>query len=266
MPDPTSTVASRLLDFTGDLVVVTGIASGLGSAIAHAFTALGARVVGIDRDPGKEFDTVRADLADATAVAHAFTMIDARHGAPRVLVNNAGVREVSTVVDLEPGEWDRVVGVNLNGVYYCAREAALRMRKNGGGAIVNMSSVAGLIGVTHRPAYTATKHAVLGLTKNLAVDLAHYGIRVNAVAPGTVRTPLTEHYYADDEFLAEFETVVPLGATGTPDDVANACLFLASPLAAYITGVVLPVDGGWSTSKSYSYKATSAYTQGARTT
>lgn len=265
MSDPASTATARQLDFTGELVVVTGIAGGLGSVIARAFAALGARVIGIDRDTAEEFETVRADLADAEDVAHAFTVVDTRHGAPRILVNNAGVREVSTVVDLEPFEWDRVVSVNLNGVYYCAREAALRMKDNGGGVIVNMSSVAGLIGVTHRPAYTATKHAVIGLTKNLAVDLAPFGIRVNAVAPGTVRTPLTEHYYADDEFLAEFEAVVPLGATGTPDDVANACLFLASPLASYITGVVLPVDGGWSTSKSYSYRATSAYTQGTST-
>jgi NAD(P)-dependent dehydrogenase (short-subunit alcohol dehydrogenase family) len=156
--------------------------------------------------------------------------------------------------------------VNLNGVFYCSREAARRMTDKGG-SILNIASVAGLLGIPHRPAYTATKHAVIGLTRNLAIDLAPHRIRVNAVSPGTVRTPLTEPYYADPQFITSLEQVTPLGSAGTVEDVANALVFLASPYASYLTGIVLPVDGGWSSTKSYAYGGGSSYfLSGAATT
>jgi NAD(P)-dependent dehydrogenase (short-subunit alcohol dehydrogenase family) len=258
--------AAKLLDLSGKVVVITGINGGLGTVIADAFAACGAQVAGIDRDApaSAKYETVAANVASAADVAAAFAKLERSVGSPDVLINNAGVREVKTILDLEPAEWDAVVGVNLNGVYYCSREAALRMKKSGrGGSIINTASVAGMLGITHRPAYVSTKHAIIGLTKNLSIDLAPYGIRVNAVSPGTVRTPLTEAYYADPQFLADFEATVPLGAKGTPQDVANAFLFLASPMAAYVTGVVLPIDGGWTSSKSYSYGGSNAYTNAA---
>lgn len=248
-------------DFTGRVVVITGGAGGLAAAVASAFTDAGATVVGIDR-PGTdaEIPLFTADLTDAVAVERAFEEIEKSAGSPDIVVNNAGIREIKAITDLSPTEWDRVIDINLNGAYYVAREAALRMRRGSGGSIVNVSSVAGLLGMPSRPAYSASKHAIVGLTRNLAADLAPYGIRVNAVAPGTVRTALTEVYYADEGFLTDVAKTVPLGADGTVDDVANAILFLASPLAAFITGVVLPVDGGFTMTKSYSYAEGTAYT------
>jgi NAD(P)-dependent dehydrogenase (short-subunit alcohol dehydrogenase family) len=122
---------------------------------------------------------------------------------------------------------------------------------DGGGAIVNLSSVGGLIGLSHRPAYTATKHAIVGLTKSLARDLAPAGIRVNALCPGVIRTPLTEQYFADDGFEQELAISVPLARYGEASDVAQAALYLASDMASYVTGVALPVDGGWLAEKSF---------------
>lgn len=268
MSETTAKPARYTLDFSGKIVLITGISGGFGLAIGKAFADCGATVVGIDRDlsPTCPFPGFRADVSKAGEVAEAFAGIDAQYGAPDILINNAGIREVKTIIDLEPEEWDRVVGVNLNGVFYCAREAARRMRDHGGGCIINTASVAGQMGITHRPAYTATKHAVIGLTKNLALDLAKFKIRVNAIAPGTIRTPLTEPYYADPTFVADLEAVVPLGAQGTTDDVADAFLYLASPLASFVTGTTLVVDGGWSTSKSFSYGNSTAYTSSSAAT
>ncbi len=125
------------------------------------------------------------------------------------------------------------------------------MRESGGGAIVNLASVGGLIGLSHRPAYTAAKHGIVGLTKSLARDLAPAGIRVNALCPGVIRTPMTEQYFSDESFEQELAVSVPLGRYGEVGDVAQAALYLASDGAAYVTGVALPVDGGWLAEKSF---------------
>jgi NAD(P)-dependent dehydrogenase (short-subunit alcohol dehydrogenase family) len=246
------------LDFTGKLVVITGINGGFGSAIAEAFTQCGATVVGIDLTAGNNdpYPTYRANVAKSVEVASAFAAIEEAHGLLDILINNAGIREVKTVYDIEPDEWDKVVSVNLNGVFYCAREAALRMRRKGGGSIINTGSAASVMALTHRPAYVATKTAVLGLTRQLALDLAPDGIRVNVVSPGAVRTPLSEAYYADPEYISDLEATVPLGASGTTDDVADAFLFLASPLSAFVNGHSLLVDGGFTAVKSFSYRKT----------
>lgn len=173
-----STNSRYQIDFDGKVVLVTGIRGGLGGAIASAFADCGATLVGIDRDAAKDdvFPTFAANVSNSREVSAAFAEIESRYGSPDILINNAGVREIKTIMDLEPDEWDRVIGINLNGVYYCAREAALRMRAKGSGNIINTASVAGTLGITHRPAYVATKHAVIGLTRNLALDLAQYKI------------------------------------------------------------------------------------------
>jgi len=236
----------------GPLVIVTGSSGGLGQAIGQAFAADGARVVGIDLTSADgPFPTVTADVADATDVDRAFADIDGEYGSLDVLINNAGIREVASVADLDPGQWDRVLAVNLSGTFYCARQAAIRMTRQESGVIINLASVSGMTGITHRPAYTASKHGVVGLTRNLAMDLGPHNIRVCAVAPGIIRTPLTERYFDDPAFIEDLRASVPLGPANEAQCVADACLFLASPAASYLSGVVLPVDGGFTAGSNY---------------
>ncbi len=254
------------MNFKNKVVVVTGAGGGLGLAIIEKFARGGASVIALDYSQqmaDAAIDTLRAltkqkvlalqcDVADHKSVTKAFSALDQVFKQIDVLVNCAGVREVKTIYDLEPEEWLRVIDINLNGPYFCARQAALRMRQTGGGSIVNIASVAGMMALTHRPAYNASKHGVIGLTKNLALDLAADGIRVNAVAPGIIRTPLTEGYYSDPHFIKGLNELVPMGAQGgTPEDIADAVAFLCSHEAKFINGVVLPVDGGWVSSKGY---------------
>jgi NAD(P)-dependent dehydrogenase (short-subunit alcohol dehydrogenase family) len=262
----------------GSTAVIVGGSGGLGLEIARTFSREGARVVIMDRnadvcevgvstlqkDGVSNVAAIIVDVSSPESVAQAFAALDGQIGKFDILINSAGVREVKNVFDLEPAEWQKVIAINLSGPFYCSREAAKRLSKTGGGAIVTIASVAALIGITHRPAYTASKHGIVGLTKNLAKDLAPFNIRVNAVAPGTVRTPMTEAYYSDEAFVRGMDEVVPLGSKGTVRDVANAVLFLSSSMSNFITGVILPVDGGWSSEKSYAVGgAQSAYTSSA---
>lgn len=222
---------------------VTGSASGIGEAVAGRFAREGAIVVGFDRTDGD----VRVPAEVERAVAATVDL----HGRIDVVVNCAGVREIGDVYTLETAEWDNVLAVNLSGTFYVCQAAARRMRETGGGSIVNMSSVAGLVGIPHRPAYTAAKHGVIGLTKTLAGDLAADGIRVNAICPGLIRTPLTESYFDDASFEQELAATVPQGRYGLAGDVADAALYLASDMSAYVNGIALTVDGGWLAAKSF---------------
>jgi len=210
------------------VALVTGAAGGIGRAIAERFAAEGARVSGFDREGDVAF---HGDVRSPADVEDAVAGVVAREGRIDVLVNSAGVREIGDVYTMPTEEWDNVIAVNLSGTFYCCQAAARHMRESGGGAIVNLSSVGGLIGLARRPAYTAAKHGVVGLTKSLARDLGPAGIRVNAICPGLIRTPLTEQYFADD--------------------VADAALYLASDQSAYVNGIALTVDGGWLAEKSF---------------
>ena len=155
---------------------------------------------------------VEGDVRDPAAVERAVQSVVDATGRIDVLVNCAGVREIGDVYTMPAEEWENVIAINLSGTFYCCQSAARQMRDTGGGSIVNLSSVGGLIGLSHRPAYTASKHAIVGLTKSLARDLGPAGIRVNALCPGVIRTPMTEQYFSDDSFEQELAVSVPLGA------------------------------------------------------
>ncbi|GEL21966.1 2-deoxy-D-gluconate 3-dehydrogenase [Pseudonocardia sulfidoxydans NBRC 16205] len=254
--------------------MVTGGAGGFGRAIASSFATRGDHVVVVDLDeagaaevaaglpgPGRHVG-LGCDVRAEESVVAVFDAAEERLGGVDTLVNSGGVREIVDVLTISVAQWHDVVATNLTGTFLTCREFALRAVRRADGAsrsIVNIASVAGLTGIGNRPAYSASKHGVVGLSKNLATDLARHGIRVNVVAPGTIRTPMTEGYYADEEFVASLATVVPLGAGGSATDVAETTAFLTGPASGFVTGVVLPVDGGWSASKSYSVNPDSAY-------
>ena len=230
------------------VVLVTGAASGIGREIAERFAREGARVTGFDLAGDAE---IHGDVRSPADVERAVAEVVAAEGRLDVLVNSAGVREIGDVYTMATEEWDNVIAVNLSGTFYCCQAAARSMREAGRGAIVNISSVGGLIGLARRPAYTAAKHGVIGLTKSLARDLGPAGIRVNAICPGLIRTPLTEQYFADDAFEEGLRTVIPQGRPGVAADVADAALYLASDQSAYVNGIALTVDGGWLAEKSF---------------
>jgi NAD(P)-dependent dehydrogenase (short-subunit alcohol dehydrogenase family) len=257
------------------VAVVTGAASGIGRGIAEALAAAGARVVVLDRD-GEQAARVARELPlpprgapalafDCDVRSHAqvqarFAELSASTGRLDVLVCAAGVREVSHALDVTPEEWEETIAVDLSGTFYCCQAAARIMAAAGnGGSVVTVSSVSGLIGEAERPAYCAAKHGVIGLTKALATDLAKHRIRVNALCPGLIRTPLTEPYFADDTFAAGLAVTIPMGGAGSTRHVGDVAVFLAGEGAQYITGVALPVDGGFLANKPFAVPGSSSY-------
>lgn len=243
---------------------ITGGASGLGLEIARLFVENGARIaiLDINKDAAiaaaKSLDSsngshiaVQADVSNLESVERAFKEVEDFFGNLDTLVNSAGVREIVNLFELPEAEWRRVIDINLTGTFFCAREAARLMVRAGRGSIINISSVVGVKGFNDRPAYAASKAGVIGLTNSLSKDLAPKGIRANVIAPGLMRTPLTERFYSDEVWVNGIPDFVPLGRPGVPIDVARVALFLASELSDFVTGVTLPVDGGFLSAGSF---------------
>jgi NAD(P)-dependent dehydrogenase (short-subunit alcohol dehydrogenase family) len=247
-------------DFTGQVALVTGASSGMGLATARAFAQAGAAVVLADINAealtreahaltadGQRVLAVTCDVADESNVAAAIATAVNTFGRLDLAFNNAGIQAPPIDAADEPAEvFDRVNAINLRGVWACMKHELAVMREQGSGAIVNCSSLGGLVGLPGRAAYHASKHGVIGLTKSAALEYAPRGIRINAVCPGSIATPMVEDMIAAGE-LDHDEAVAdqPINRLGRADEIAAAVLWLCSPGASFVVGVSLPVDGGY---------------------
>lgn len=246
-------------DLAGRVALVTGAGSGIGAACARSLADLGALVVVADISAASAEEVASAiearggrasaravDVTDARGVDELVESVVRDAGALDVAVNNAGVTvPILPVADVADDDWRRVTSINLDGVFFCLRAEARAMRAlGGGGSIINMSSVMGRISRFGSAAYSATKHAVIGLTKGAALDHAQDGIRVNAVGPGFIRTPLIEARYIDEDEQA-LGSRWPMRRMGTPDEVGQMVAWLAGDASSFVTGAYFPVDGGY---------------------
>jgi NAD(P)-dependent dehydrogenase (short-subunit alcohol dehydrogenase family) len=241
--------------------IVTGGASGIGLATCEVFVREGAKVVIADRDlaaadkavaaltqKGGQAMSVQCDVSNADSVAGMVQATVAAHGRLDVIVNNAGYGIAGSLSETSDEDWEALMGVNVRGVFLCCKHAIKQMQKNGGGTIVNVASVVAAVGIRNRAAYVASKGAVAAMTRSIALDYVASHIRCNAIAPGTIDTP----YYT--EILAKaadpvairkgLEARQPMGRLGTPEEIANGILFLASDESAFATGSILTIDGG----------------------
>jgi len=248
----------------GKVALVTGGASGIGLETARLFARRGAKVAIADVDGVAGEKAVRAieqgggqaffaatDVSRADAVAKLVEQTVSRYGALDCAVNNAGIQgALKPTAECEDANWDSVIAINLTGVFLCLKHQINRMLKQGGGAIVNVSSNFGLVGSVGMPAYSAAKHGVIGLTKTSALEYATRGIRVNAVCPGPIDTPMVDKIIRaqperGDELMASVRARLPMGRLGRPEEVAEAIVWLCSDSAAFVTGAVLSADGGF---------------------
>jgi NAD(P)-dependent dehydrogenase (short-subunit alcohol dehydrogenase family) len=243
----------------GKIALVTGGASGIGRACAIALAHEGAVLVMTDLDmagiaetvgaiiaAGGTAEAVRADAADVAQTSAAVSHVLVRHGRLDIAVNNAGIITPFRLAgDITDDEWDRQIAINLSGVRHAMRFELAAMAAQASGSIINISSGSGLKGLPGGAAYTAAKHGVLGLTKAAALDYGELGIRINAICPGYIDTPIHAPRAAEGR-TRNIADMVPLGRAGRADEVADAALWLASERASFVTGIALPVDGGYS--------------------
>ena len=245
------------------IAAITGAGSGIGRAIALTFASQGASVFVFDRDAaganetlallaqqGMSAEVVACDVADSDSVTAAFEQVDAAAGRLDILVNNAGIAHIGTVENTNEADFDRLYAVNVKGVYLCSQAAVRRMAHAGRGVILNLASIASLIGLTDRFAYSMTKGAVLTMTRSIAVDYVKRGIRCNCICPARVHTPFVDGYLRttypgrETEMFRQLSEYQPIGRMGTPEEVAALALYLCSDEASFITGQAYPIDGG----------------------
>jgi 3-oxoacyl-[acyl-carrier protein] reductase len=244
-----------VLDLTGKSALVTGAGRGIGRDIALTLADAGADVGISDIDletaqataddvvaKGRKSIALKANVASSEDVSGMFKSFLGEFGKVDILVNNAGITRDGLAVRMKEEDWDAVLNVNLKSAFLCCKEAARPMMKARGGKIVNIASVVGLMGNAGQANYSASKAGMIGLTKTMARELATRGVNVNAVAPGFIKTAMTDKL--SDEEKERLASQIPMQSLGVPQDVANAVLFLCSPLADYVTGQVLTVDGG----------------------
>src|SRR5665213_1544496 len=244
--------------FTNKVALITGAASGIGRAAALAFAAEGARVAILDRSPdalktvelsvkdaGGEVLAITCDVSSLDQVEAAINQIVDRFGRLDIAFNNAGVEnKAAPVHEIDIDEWDRIIGINLRGTFICMKHELAQMVKQGGGVVVNTSSGAGIRGVAGGAAYAASKHAIIGLTRSAALDYARQNIRVNAVLPGNIETPMMDRFTGGD--IQKAIDLEPVGRLGKPEEIAEAVLWMASDLGGFVTGAATVIDGGWS--------------------
>jgi NAD(P)-dependent dehydrogenase (short-subunit alcohol dehydrogenase family) len=252
-----------MFDLSGKVAAVTGGGSGIGEAIALLFARQGARVFVLDRDEEAARRTAatiasagggagarRCDVSRAADAADAMRAIEAEAGRLDILVNNAGVVHIGTAETTAEADFERVFQVNVKGVYLCTQAALPLILRGGGGVILNMASIAALVGIPDRFAYSTSKGAVLAMTRSVATDYMTKNVRCNCICPARVHTPLVDGYLAanypgrEQEMFRELSAYQPLGRMGTPQEVAQMALYLCSDEASFITGQAFPIDGG----------------------
>lgn len=245
--------------FTGHKAMITGGGAGIGRATALALAQNGANIAILDLDAaaaeetcsqvrqlGREALVCQGSVAVSADVTAAFSKMDTQLGPVTIMVNNAGISGNKPTLDLTDGEWERNIGVNLNGVFYCSREAGRRMKEAGSGVIINVGSIYSLVAPPNRLHYCAPKAAVEMMTRALAVEWAQFGIRVNGVAPGYAKTQLLDELV--EQGRVDLDGILrrtPQRRLPVPDEIADAILYLCDPRSRAITGHMLPVDGGW---------------------
>ncbi len=239
----------------GKIVVITGGARGIGFAIAKKFASYKAVPVIIDimeetiksatkelNDLGYQAYGYVADVTNATAIADLFKTIIKEHKRIDVLINNAGITRDGLLIKMKESDWDLVLNVNLKGTFICTQKAARYMLKQRSGSIINIASVIGIMGNAGQANYAASKGGIIAFTKSSAKEFASRNIRVNAIAPGFIQTDMTKKL--SEDVIESYKKAIPLNRMGTPEDVADLCLFLASDFSSYITGQTIQVDGG----------------------
>lgn len=244
--------------FEKNVAIVTGGSFGIGRAAAIAFAKRGAKVVIADcvedtetlkniRSFGGDAIFIKCDVSRDEDVKQLVEKTVSHYGRLDYAFNNAGIEGSSAPTHECTNEnWDRTIGTNLKGVWLCMKYEIQQMLKQGKGAIVNNASIAGLVGFQNIPAYVASKHGVIGLTKNAALEYAKLGIRVNVVCPGVIKTPMIDRFTGKDKQVEkQFESMEPVGRLGQPEEVAEAVIWLCSDASSFITGDSIPVDGGW---------------------